>query len=1248
MNISDYFYEQRGNFYIIGLLLLALLLVQPVLAFSGSGAGTVGDPYQITSTTQWNEMNSAKASYYKLMNNIDWGNTTPDEIGTVAAPFEGVLDGDFRTISNIVVPHGHDTYDRAGLFMTYGKAFTIKNLFIVHAVMDTALPDYNYIAIISGVNTEGTFENVHIDSTSSIGGTGNGYYLGSFSGFSQNGQTYSYCTSAVSITKALQSSGKHGGFVGYAPTATTTMTQCIFTGTISTFNAPMGQGAITPTNSYYDDVVLTPNTAVTGTGVSTSNLKTSGYLTGFTYDSTHWKMSKTDGIFRGYPIWFAWRGDDVTPVASFTVNATSLIVGQATIAVTDTTTNTPTSWAWSWGDGTANATTQNPTHTYSTPASPTTYTITLTATNGGGSSSVTNTTTFYIAPVADFTVDNTQVDCGLPVAFAGTPFHFTDLSTNTPTSWNWSYGDGNYGTVKNGTHGYSVVGTYDVSLTATNAGGSDTETKTFYVNVVEPITGMTFTPSAPVAISTGDSVAFSGSMNGFQGAFLWVFGDGYTSNVTLTPSHQYNTAGTYDVSFGRRDGQNIWNYVNKTALVVASGVVTPNFTFTPATGTAPLSVAFTDTSSGGTFLSATWNFGDGSTSTTRNPAHVFSAAGTKSVSLLWENTAHDTGYIVKTLTITSAVAPTANFSATPLTGAAPQTVTFTDLSTQSPTGWSWSFGDGSSSVLQNPTHTYTAGGNYTVILTTSNPGGVGSVSKNNYVQLTNPFNNGGVLPNTTINIHGTAPAITLDFGTKTTLNAWPVGVDTVLGEHVLVGTNTTDVDTVTVGSNTYGVDSWTMAYYRQIPSAPGTYSPAQIYSVTDDGLDSGSFLVDTPETLYSQTTAEYGNAMYMFRLFAINASYAPSGGEYDYGLTHILAAQENMTVGFLPPVASWSGNWNGASPKVGDTITFNYNLESLTGLSAQTDYYIYFEYSEDGGTIYYATPGYPVSIAGSGSVTLATSKAEILRGYVFGENLFAKVYSQPAVITIGATGTDPTFVWKNSGGTTITSASDTSTVYFGINTGATSWQNKPAWSTLALYFQKYNPNTGLWDTLPASVSGYTESAVPGYTMNVDTSNSHIWGKRTIAGFGSFIPMDWSGAGTVTVPEGKYRGVMMANGATGTLIKMSPELTVTKNMVNPSNVAGAAGGFLGLPATGGDAGIFFGFLLMVIFALVIFYIAKFNAYGLLGGAAIGFLISWALGLFPIWMVYILMVICIGLVAVVFLLGRGGGGDSAVEA
>ena len=154
------------------------------------------------------------------------------------------------------------------------------------------------------------------------------------------------------------------------------------------------------------------------------------------------------------------------------------------------------------------------------------------------------------------------------------------------------------------------------------------------------------------------------------------------------------------------------------------GVTAPvaNFTASPTSGTAPLTVQFTDTSTNAP-TGWTWNFGDGSPmSTAQIPSHQF-AAGTYTVTLVASNAGGASTPKTATITVTPAAsAPVASFTASVTSGTAPLTVSFTDTSTGSPTGWAWTFGDGGTSTAQNPSHTFAAG-THTVTLVASNAGG---------------------------------------------------------------------------------------------------------------------------------------------------------------------------------------------------------------------------------------------------------------------------------------------------------------------------------------------------------------------------------------------------------------------------------------------------------------------------------------------------------------------------------------------
>ncbi|MGH3412595.1 MAG: PKD domain-containing protein [Marmoricola sp.] len=148
-----------------------------------------------------------------------------------------------------------------------------------------------------------------------------------------------------------------------------------------------------------------------------------------------------------------------------------------------------------------------------------------------------------------------------------------------------------------------------------------------------------------------------------------------------------------------------------------------SFAASPTSGNAPLAVHFTDTSTGPP-TQWSWTFGDGSTSNQENPSHTYTAAGTYKVTLQASNgVGSSSASASATVANAPAPKPTAQFTMSPSSGSAPLTVKFTDTSLGAPTGWSWDFGDGTTSSVRSPSHTYKNPGSYTVTLTATNAQG---------------------------------------------------------------------------------------------------------------------------------------------------------------------------------------------------------------------------------------------------------------------------------------------------------------------------------------------------------------------------------------------------------------------------------------------------------------------------------------------------------------------------------------------
>jgi PKD repeat protein len=206
----------------------------------------------------------------------------------------------------------------------------------------------------------------------------------------------------------------------------------------------------------------------------------------------------------------------------------------------------------------------------------------------------------------------------------------------------------------------------------------------------------------------------------------WNFGDGANS-TQQNPMHTYSAAGSYTVTLtvSNANGTNL--KTNNINVKPAVQKPVPNFSSNVTKGYAPLSVAFTDKSTGAP-TSCKWIFGDGTSSTAKNPAHKFSKAGKYNVSLTVKNAAGSNTVTKSSYIVVSPLkAPVAAISASPTSGKAPLTVTFTDKSTGSPNSWSWNFGDKITSTAKNTSHKYSKAGKYTVSLTVKNA--IGSNTK---------------------------------------------------------------------------------------------------------------------------------------------------------------------------------------------------------------------------------------------------------------------------------------------------------------------------------------------------------------------------------------------------------------------------------------------------------------------------------------------------------------------------------------
>jgi len=195
---------------------------------------------------------------------------------------------------------------------------------------------------------------------------------------------------------------------------------------------------------------------------------------------------------------------------------------------------------------------------------------------------------------------------------------FTNSSKNA-RSYVWTFGDGATSKEKNPVHTYAKAGTYNVQLTAKNITKSDTYSQNVTISLTD------LTPTAKFTYSkNGLTVTFINSSTNAQ-SYKWEFGDGPTSTET-NPSHTYTNYGTYSVKLTAINGSKTNSYTQSLTLTE----VTPTASYTYKTEH-PLKAVFTNTSKNAT--SYVWDFGDGTTSTEKNPTHRYSGKGVYKVTL---------------------------------------------------------------------------------------------------------------------------------------------------------------------------------------------------------------------------------------------------------------------------------------------------------------------------------------------------------------------------------------------------------------------------------------------------------------------------------------------------------------------------------------------------------------------------------------------------------------------------------------
>lgn len=280
--------------------------------------------------------------------------------------------------------------------------------------------------------------------------------------------------------------------------------------------------------------------------------------------------------------------------------------GDPAVNFTDLSSGGITSWSWNFGDG-GTSTLPNPSYTFTENGE---FTVCLSASNPIGTNSICKTVIVNaLIPFATYT-------------YVGDPtIIFTDMSTQSPDTWNWNFGDGGISTDQNPTHIFLSNGLYNVCLTVGNVAGSNTTCQN--LNIAG------YATTVANFIKTGDPIVlFTDLSTNSPATWFWDFDDGEIS-LEQNPTHTYTSNGTYNVCLtatGPGGGDTYCSYIN-----IASAEPAPIAEFI-------YDFAFTNTwnffdQSSNTPTDWLWEFGDGTISGLQNPIHTFPFAGVYNVCL---------------------------------------------------------------------------------------------------------------------------------------------------------------------------------------------------------------------------------------------------------------------------------------------------------------------------------------------------------------------------------------------------------------------------------------------------------------------------------------------------------------------------------------------------------------------------------------------------------------------------------------
>jgi gliding motility-associated-like protein len=378
----------------------------------------------------------------------------------------------------------------------------------------------------------------------------------------------------------------------------------------------------------------------------------------------------------------------------------------------------PKTWAWTFGDGDTSSS-PNPLHTYSSTGA---YNVTLTVTDSGCTSIISDSV-YVISehPSFGFTPADTVLCKYDSVSFTANSYNARYIK-----SFYWNFGDGtNSGFTGQSTinHIYTAPGTFTPELITKDLNGC---TDTIIRNVLQyHVYGPTAAFLSPAGTCIGGNIVFTDLSTSFGNRpivkWIWQFGDNTPPQTILNPpfQHTYDTAGSFSVKLTIYDSYGCMDtLLRKNVLLITDP--SANFSVSDSIRCADNTVNFLNLASGNS-LTYAWNFGTGATSTQLNPSYSYSTPGIYSVKLVVTDRLGCKDSITEPQVITISQ-PKAGINLLDTFATCPPFLVQPQNTSSDFTSVLWSFGDGNSSNITDPSHNYTQAGVYSLELITKGYG----------------------------------------------------------------------------------------------------------------------------------------------------------------------------------------------------------------------------------------------------------------------------------------------------------------------------------------------------------------------------------------------------------------------------------------------------------------------------------------------------------------------------------------------